>query len=201
MSISLCVYFHKSTKHPSSVIGGKYYWKARYGSSHIDNGILVDIDKYLKHPDYDNQNFNNDIAVVILKDNITYSVNAQPIALPTAEVLPEVCALVSGFGTTSFGGGSPFQLQSVNVPIVDRVKCRKSYSAQNIQITNEMICAGYPKGGKDSCQGDSGGPLVANEQLVGIVSFGIGCAEPGYPGVYTNVFKFLTFINQHMIKD
>ena len=52
-----------------------------------------------------------------------------------------------------------------------------------------MICAGET--GKDSCQGDSGGPVVAgsgdNARQVGIVSWGLGCAQEGYPGVYTNV--------------
>jgi len=52
-----------------------------------------------------------------------------------------------------------------------------------------MVCAGVPEGGKDSCQGDNGGPLVLKNsgRQVGIVSWGNGCAEKGYPGVYSNL--------------
>ena len=62
-----------------------------------------------------------------------------------------------------------------------------------------MLCAGYEEtGGKDSCQGDSGGPLVDKEtkEQIGVVSFGQGCAEPGYPGVYTQVSYFIDWINE-----
>ena len=86
------------------------------------------------------------------------------------------------------GGQTPNTLYSVVVPIVDRATCEKAYQSLN-EITARMICAG--EAGKDSCQGDSGGPVVAgegdNRAQVGIVSWGLGCAEAGYPGVYTNV--------------
>ena len=68
-----------------------------------------------------------------------------------------------------------------------------------------MVCAGYPSGGSDTCQGDSGGPLVVQKSptddsaiVYGVVSWGIGCARPGYPGVYTRVTKYVDWILNHM---
>jgi trypsin len=59
-----------------------------------------------------------------------------------------------------------------------------------------MMCAGVTGGGKDFCQGDSGGPLVVGDQLVGIVSRVVGCAEADYPGVYSNVATLKSFVTQ-----
>lgn len=59
-----------------------------------------------------------------------------------------------------------------------------------------MFCAGYRDGYYDSCQGDSGGPIVdAFNDLVGVVSWGIGCAEPGHPGVYASVYTLKGWID------
>ena len=76
-------------------------------------------------------------------------------------------------------------LRAVEVQIVDRKACRKAYIAKN-NVTSRMVCAGVPEGGKDACTGDSGGALVLKKsgKQVGIVSWGIGCADKKYPSVY-----------------
>lgn len=94
------------------------------------------------------------------------------------------------------------------MPIVDRNTCAYIYKRKtdanpstNLQITETMICAGYPAGKEDACRGDSGGPLVHNRILYGIVSWGLGCALPCLPGVYTNVFVFVSWIDEEILKD
>lgn len=102
-------------------------------------------------------------------------------------------------GTLSSGGSSlPTQLQKVDVPIVSRTTCKSNYN--DSEVTNNMICAGLTQGGKDSCQGDSGGPIVdtSTRVLIGLVSWGEGCAAAGKPGVYTRVSTLLSFINANL---
>jgi trypsin len=81
----------------------------------------------------------------------------------------------------------------VNVIAVSTALCEAAYSSYG-GITENMICAAVTGGGKDACQGDSGGPLVSAGYLVGIVSWGVGCAEARYPGVYSNVAALREFV-------
>jgi trypsin len=124
----------------------------------------------------------------------TYGVRVQPIKLTDTEPAAGDLAVVSGWGTLSSESSSlPSQLQAVEVDITSRAVCNNAY-AEYGGITINMICGAVPGGGKDSCQGDSGGPLVVRNSLVGIVSWGIGCAEPDYPGVYSNVATLKSFV-------
>ena len=99
----------------------------------------------------------------------------------------------------SIGGSSPSALQWVAVPTVTNEQCNAAYNG----ITDSMICAGLPEGGKDSCQGDSGGPFICRDNgkavLTGVVSFGIGCALPEYPGVYARVTAVLDWVKANMV--
>ncbi|XP_076058477.1 clotting factor G beta subunit-like [Oratosquilla oratoria] len=85
------------------------------------------------------------------------------------------------------------------VQLVSQSACQDSYQAINYIITDNMVCAAYP--GRDACQGDSGGPIMIEKErgifvLVGVVSFGYECANPNFPGVYTAVSKYNTWIRE-----
>lgn len=119
-----------------------------------------------------------------------------------AALKPGRSSTVAGFGVTSVGGSTSAQLLQVDVPIVEHSECRRIYGSS--KITEASFCAGLQKGGKDSCQGDSGGPLFIprsdGEQMqIGIVSWGRGCAEAGYPGVYASVGHFQDWIRSRVL--
>lgn len=162
--------------------------------------------KAVYHPQYDPDTTQNDIAVIVLAQPIKFTNAAQPVCLPAAgEIAPDnTVATVAGWGLTAEGGDDVSQfLNQVGVPIVNPQSCASQYRSQGVQIVpQEMICAGFSQGGKDSCQGDSGGPFVIQGNngytLQGVVSFGIGCARPGLPGVYTRVSNYLDFISQQI---
>ncbi|WP_317494421.1 serine protease [Haloechinothrix sp. LS1_15] len=91
---------------------------------------------------------------------------------------------IYGWGRTSEGGSSAHRLRAADVPIRPHADCERAYDDYD---RDSMVCAGYPEGGVDACQGDSGGPLIVDGTLVGIISWGEGCARAGKPGVYTDV--------------
>ncbi|MGV9451439.1 serine protease [Streptomyces sp. NPDC003635] len=128
---------------------------------------------------------------------------AQPINLPTLKIATTTqyntgTFTVAGWGAATEGGSQQRYLLKATVPFVSDATCR-SYSGYGGLIAGEEICAGYTAGGVDTCQGDSGGPMfrrdAANQWIqVGIVSWGIGCARPNAPGVYTEVSTFASAI-------
>ena len=122
-----------------------------------------------------------------------YGPKVQPISMTFSEPSAGTRCVVSGWGTLSFGGSLPSQLQAVKVYIICREECNAAYAVYG-GITENMICAGVSGGGKDACQGDSGGALVCDGQAAGIVSWGVGCALADYPGVYSNVATLRSFV-------
>lgn len=104
---------------------------------------------------------------------------------------------IMGWGSVTEGGGQQRFLQKASVPFVDDATCGAAYRAIGAPFSDSnMLCAGFLQtGGVDTCQGDSGGPMVKRDSSgswieVGIVSWGQGCAEPGFPGVYSEVSTF-----------
>lgn len=100
-------------------------------------------------------------------------------------------ATVSGWGNTVGTGPAayPDELRRADVQVLSDASCQASYPAAQM---DNMFCAGVPAGGIDSCQGDSGGPLVvwgpSGQRLqIGVVSWGTGCAQAGFPGVYSRI--------------
>jgi len=116
-----------------------------------------------------------------------------------------IMSTVYGWGVTRENGSQPSIMREVDVPLVsrDRANAKDSY---NNQIDDSMIAAGYDQGGKDSCQGDSGGPLVIKDiqnntqTLIGVVSFGDGCARAKKFGIYSNVAYAQDWINSVITK-
>lgn len=108
-----------------------------------------------------------------------------------------------GWGSTGDGHTATI-LQEVKVPVYDFEQCKKNYKAAGVEMRNPQtqICAGYPEGGRDACQGDSGGPLFimkGNKQvLVGVTSYGLGCARPNLPGVYARVSELKKWILENV---
>jgi len=156
----------------------------------------------LEHPDYDSASSDNDIAILTLCDPLTFNTTIGPVCLPqmSGPAYDSVLATVSGWGALASGGSAPDRLMEVNVTTMDNTDCQVFYAGNEV-ITDNMICAASD--GKDACQGDSGGPLITKESaslysLIGVVSWGYGCAHPSFPGVYSRVTENIAFINNNM---
>lgn len=140
--------------------------------------------QFFVHENYRTLNNDYDAAVLILDGDFEFNELVQPITLAKERPEHGTPVIVTGWGVTTEGGYIPNTLQKVEVNVVENSECKRAYS---IMLTSRMLCAAVDGGGKDACQGDSGGPLIYNNELLGIVSWGTGCARPNYPGVYASV--------------
>ncbi|KAI4894365.1 hypothetical protein NFI96_022192, partial [Prochilodus magdalenae] len=175
---------------------------------------VFNVSRIVLNPSYNSKTYNGDIMLLkewpTIKDHfqsekqsesssslsrpVSWNAYVQPAFLPDPDEAPldsSTSCTVSGWGVTRIYSFylSPV-LRAVDVDYIPN--CQNYYS---VRVTDNMICAGSRFGGKDSCQGDSGGPLICNGNLEGIVSWGIGCANPYYPGVYTKVRSYIRWIN------
>nr|XP_049705930.1 vitellin-degrading protease-like [Helicoverpa armigera] len=175
-------------------------YEIRVGSSFSQKGgDLYPVGDFRWHPDFSYSKMDSDIAVLWLKKKVVFSDRVAPIEMADKdeEILDGDVTVVTGWGNLFETGGMPHILQRVAVPKVNEQQCNAAYQPV-YTITNNMLCAGTSEGGKDACQGDSGGPLVHNNKLAGIVSWGLGCARPDYPGVYAKVSALRTWLDNNI---
>ncbi|XP_012142990.2 serine protease notopleural [Megachile rotundata] len=158
------------------------------------------------HPQFDPRTFEFDLALLrFYEPLLPFQPNVLPICLPDDdETYVGRTAYVTGWGRLYDEGPLPSTLQEVAVPVINNTMCESMYrNAGYIEhIPHIFICAGWKNGGSDSCEGDSGGPMVIQRArdkrwiLAGVISWGIGCAVPNQPGVYTRISEFREWINQ-----
>ncbi|KAG5677344.1 hypothetical protein PVAND_007109 [Polypedilum vanderplanki] len=167
--------------------------------SHAHYGQKIKVKKVIPHPQYnDIVAHDNDIALFQLATRVAFHDHLLPVCLP-----PNII----GWGKREDKNSNPnaqntayeTAINEVTVPVLNRETCNEWLDSLN--VTDGMICAGYPEGKYDACQGDSGGPLLCpmpddREKwfVGGIVSWGIMCAQPKLPGVYANVPKYIPWI-------
>jgi len=163
------------------------------------------VEKYFKHPFFDSRSYRNDIAVVSLISPVKWTNYVLPACLPSRHhpslYVPGTPGLISGWGlldeekTTSLTRN----LQHATVPIISQADCQVAYSGLT-RITSGQLCAGARGGGRDACTGDSGGPFVIRDRssgryyVAGVISYGIGCGREEFPGVYTRIEKYVTWV-------
>ncbi|XP_071530484.1 chymotrypsin-2-like [Panulirus ornatus] len=173
----------------------------RLGSLRLDRqeagSLTLSARRIIRHEDYNDFTFENDIALIELSQEVTFTDKIRPICLAKNEDIPFGGRVVAtGWGTLQLGTSNhPKKLQEVELNMISEDLCKLLASAD----PSKFICALTPL--KDTCQGDSGGPLVANLcpgrwVQVGIVSHGDECAKENAPGVYTRVSTYINWITQ-----
>ncbi|RLV88238.1 hypothetical protein DV515_00015523 [Chloebia gouldiae] len=173
-----------------------------------ENEQKFQVKNYTVHQRFDSENFNNDIALLRLNSDAeecaVETATVRTACLPTPELqLPDWTECeISGYGRNE--EFSPFyseNLKEGHVRLFPASRCTAQY-LDNRTVTDNMLCAGDTRNLDDACKGDSGGPLVCMKDdrmyLIGIISWGIGCGRKDIPGVYTNVTRYLDWIQDTM---
>ena len=158
------------------------------------NQIRRNISQIVDHPSHNSTTLSHDFSLLKLSQAIDFTAlqnEVAPACLPFNDCFDDVDAIVSGWGTTlpEDSVSESDVLRSVTVQTMSNAECTSDLGPGEIDFS--MICADVDAGGKDSCQGDSGGPLVTEVggryTLIGVVSWGNGCADQGSPGVYSRI--------------
>ncbi|XP_053795431.1 acrosin-like [Vidua chalybeata] len=164
------------------------------------------VKKVVIHSNYKPSDYSYDIALMQLDRPVLCSsyIQLACVADPTLRVSELINCWIAGWGvTTARNLDSADHLQQAKVQLIDVQLCNSSdwYSGK---IHPYNLCAGYPQGNIDSCKGDSGGPLMCQDNnadywwVIGLTSFGTGCARAMRPGVYISTQDFFDWIDYNM---
>ncbi|XP_030852724.1 transmembrane protease serine 3-like [Strongylocentrotus purpuratus] len=180
-----------------------YVDRVVFGNAHLtddsDNEVAVEVADIFVHPEYDNNWFFNDIALIRLAEPVTFSDYVRPACLSESsdELKDYRRCLVAGWETLKlYSRPLAESLKKAVVTLLDQDRCN-SELFYNGSLAEEEICARYAPGGIDACQGDKGGPLTCEGDdgrwhLVGSTSF--GCAGSLSDSIYTRISQFQSFI-------
>ncbi len=165
--------------------------------------IRVPVAAIIRREDYDINTVENDFAILELARPVHLGLNKHvtPVCLPTTPSAEGDAVVATGWGTTAENGEVSNELRQVDLAVLSDSSCAGAYGHEF--HTTSTFCAGFLEGGKDACQGDSGGPLVRKDdqdvfELVGLTSWGKGCARKGQPGVYADVNYAMDWILTHI---
>lgn len=156
----------------------------------------IPAEQVIVHKDYKDLDY--DIALIKLKRPITFNAYVFPVCLPSFDFAAGTACYVSGWGRITRFSPVSDVLQEAAIPLMSRAKCKDHYSSIKT-VTSRMRCAGTYGQAKGTCKGDSGGPLVCTKKgqwyLMGATSWSSGgCADTGYPGVYSDMLYFKSWI-------
>lgn len=183
-------------------IGGGLFVGSFVRGSATEGAQRRTIEQLVQHPYYNEETVANDYMLVKLSEPVT---GVTPLRLNSDRNIPvpQTPVTVMGFGLTEPGvkESISLRLNEVNLFTVSHQSCRSAYFRTSPIDELTMLCAGDVAGGRGACQGDSGGPLVMTDTdgemvQLGIVSFGVGCAEGEYPGVYARISGVYNWIEE-----
>jgi len=177
---------------------------------------ITQVEKIFIHEEFEPDLYEQDIAIVRLSTPVVYTPSLLPVCLPQPTYSRKDDyttylgrkAVLTGWGRQWSDGPLSTQLQMVKLPVITNSMCMNWYNTSGSKQyipESTFLCAGWEEGVMDACGGDSGGPLIVTREdgraeVMGVVSWGIGCGIKGRPGVYTRVSQFIPWIKDKIFE-